>query len=59
MNIAKQTKIWGMTHPSLLAVIMSLAASGCVTSSNPEDYTLCEPVPPATDCGDDVEIEVE
>ena len=58
MSINKQTKLWAMCHVSGMALAASLGA--CTTSPMPEPgYELCNPVPPATTCGDNVDIQVK
>lgn len=43
-----------MSGVSLFPIVSLLA---CTTV--PTKYELCEPVPPATDCGDDIPVVVE
>ena len=57
MDINKQTRLWALSHISLLALVASLGA--CTTVDDPGAYTLCTPTPPATTCGDNVDIQVK
>lgn len=57
MDINKQTRIWALSHISLVALASSLGA--CTTVSDPTAYQLCEPIPPATTCGDPIDVKVK
>ena len=60
VSINKQTKLWALSHVSSMALIASLGA--CTTAPMPEPtqlYNLCEPVAPATTCGDNVNVKVK
>lgn len=57
MGINKQTRLWALSHISSLALIASLGA--CTTVDDPGAYTLCTPTPPATTCGDNVDVQVK